>query len=113
MLKTALRQRHVWRQAGYDFPVSVNLSMRNLHDVGLPDEIERLLQGWRLPAGALELEITESSIMADPRARHGRDRSSLPDGVEPRHRRLRHRVLVAGPSEAAARATPSRSTGRS
>ena len=66
VLKTALRQRHVWRQAGYDFPVSVNLSMRNLHDAGLPDEIERLLQGWRLPAGALELEITESSIMADP-----------------------------------------------
>jgi diguanylate cyclase (GGDEF)-like protein len=66
VLKTALRQRHMWRQAGYDFPVSVNLSMRNLHDVGLPDEIERLLQGWRLPADALELEITESSIMADP-----------------------------------------------
>ena len=66
VLKAALRQRHAWRQAGHDFPVSVNLSMRNLHDVGLPDEIERLLQGWRLPADALELEITESSIMADP-----------------------------------------------
>ena len=66
VLKTSLRQRHVWRRAGYDFPVSVNLSMRNLHDVGLPDEIEQMLHGWRLPATALELEITESSIMADP-----------------------------------------------
>ena len=66
VLEASLRQRHGWRQAGYDFPVSVNLSMRNLHDVGLPDEIERMLHGWRLPADALELEITESSIMADP-----------------------------------------------
>jgi diguanylate cyclase (GGDEF)-like protein len=66
VLETALRQRHMWRQAGFEFPVSVNLSMRNLHDLGLPDEIERLLQNWRLPARALELEITESSIMADP-----------------------------------------------
>ena len=67
VLASALRQRHAWRQAGYDFPVSVNLSMRNLHDVGLPEEIGRLLQLWRLPPDALELEITESSIMADPR----------------------------------------------
>jgi predicted signal transduction protein with EAL and GGDEF domain len=67
VLESALRQRHAWRGEGHDFPVSVNLSMRNLHDVGLPDQIERLLRKWRLPAGALELEITESSIMADPR----------------------------------------------
>jgi EAL domain-containing protein (putative c-di-GMP-specific phosphodiesterase class I) len=67
VLESALRQRHAWRQEGYDFPVSVNLSMRNLHDVDLPDTIGRLLQAWRLPPNALELEITESSIMADPK----------------------------------------------
>jgi diguanylate cyclase (GGDEF)-like protein len=66
VLESALRQRHAWRRSGYDFPVSVNLSMRNLHDVGLPDQVERLLRLWRLPPEALELEITESSIMADP-----------------------------------------------
>jgi EAL domain-containing protein (putative c-di-GMP-specific phosphodiesterase class I) len=66
VLERALAQRHAWRRAGHDFPVSVNLSMRNLHDIGLPDEIAALLEKWRLEPGALELEITESSIMADP-----------------------------------------------
>jgi EAL domain-containing protein (putative c-di-GMP-specific phosphodiesterase class I) len=45
----------------------VNLSMQNMLDLRLPNDLARLLTSWRLPAGSLELEITESTIMADHR----------------------------------------------
>jgi EAL domain-containing protein (putative c-di-GMP-specific phosphodiesterase class I) len=47
--------------------VAVNLSMQNMLDLRLPNDLARLLTSWRLPAGSLELEITESTIMADHR----------------------------------------------
>jgi EAL domain-containing protein (putative c-di-GMP-specific phosphodiesterase class I) len=44
----------------------VNLSVRNLLDPHLPDQIEELLQSFKATPRCLELEITESIIMADP-----------------------------------------------
>ncbi len=41
--------------------------MQNLIDLRLPNDLARLLTSWRLPPGSLELEITESTIMADHR----------------------------------------------
>src|SRR3712207_5034496 len=41
--------------------------MHNLIDLRLPNDLARLLTSWRLPPGSLELEITESTIMADHR----------------------------------------------
>ena len=46
--------------------IAVNLSARNLMDDNIPKLVERLLLKYQLPAGRLELEITESSIMTDP-----------------------------------------------
>jgi EAL domain-containing protein (putative c-di-GMP-specific phosphodiesterase class I) len=46
--------------------VAVNLSARNLLDENMPKLVRTLLQKYNLPASALELEITESSIMSDP-----------------------------------------------
>jgi diguanylate cyclase (GGDEF)-like protein len=66
VLDDAVAQCDVWRRAGHELSVSVNLSARNLHDVQLPDEIACVLQRWSLPPSALDLEITESAIMADP-----------------------------------------------
>ncbi|HEY5600112.1 MAG TPA: diguanylate cyclase, partial [Candidatus Manganitrophaceae bacterium] len=65
-LKTALRQCQVWREAGWKIPVAVNLSVRNLQDPQLPEQIASLLRMYGVTAGSLELEITESVIMADP-----------------------------------------------
>jgi diguanylate cyclase (GGDEF)-like protein/PAS domain S-box-containing protein len=62
----ALRQVREWRDVGVDVPVAVNLSMRNLHDRHLADRIAQALQRHNLPADALELELTESTLMADP-----------------------------------------------
>jgi diguanylate cyclase len=49
-----------------DVGVSVNLSMRNLLDRRFPEETAELLEVWNVPPSLLTLEITESTIMADP-----------------------------------------------
>jgi diguanylate cyclase (GGDEF)-like protein len=67
LLDTAMRQANHWRSKGIDVTVAVNLSMQNMLDLRLPNDLARLLTSWRLPAGSLELEITESTIMADHR----------------------------------------------
>jgi EAL domain-containing protein (putative c-di-GMP-specific phosphodiesterase class I) len=46
--------------------VAVNLSVRSLLDPELADDVARLLGAAEVPARALTLEITETSIMGDP-----------------------------------------------
>jgi len=46
--------------------VSVNLSVRQLTDLDLPRDVAALLADFGLPADVLTLEVTESTIMADP-----------------------------------------------
>jgi diguanylate cyclase (GGDEF)-like protein len=66
VLQSALRQCQRWRQDGLDLPVAVNLSAANLLDVQLPGDVAKLLAALGLPPRALELEITETTLMADP-----------------------------------------------
>ena len=66
VLEAALAQVGDWHRAGLDLKVAVNLSVRNLLDRGLPADVAGLLRKWDVPASALELELTESTIMADP-----------------------------------------------
>jgi diguanylate cyclase (GGDEF)-like protein/PAS domain S-box-containing protein len=65
VLGAALRQQQVWRASGLVLPVAVNLSMHDLHDRSLPELVAELLNTAGLPASALEIEITESTLMAD------------------------------------------------
>jgi diguanylate cyclase (GGDEF)-like protein len=66
VLESALRQHCQWRSLGLEVAVSVNLSMRDLHDPGLPDAVAGLLAELRIAPGGLRIEITESSLMSDP-----------------------------------------------
>ncbi|HEY5595272.1 MAG TPA: EAL domain-containing protein, partial [Nitrospiria bacterium] len=66
VLSEAARQILAWHQAGLEIAVAVNLSVRNLQDLQLPDQIAELLRNSGVMPGWLELEITESAIMADP-----------------------------------------------
>jgi diguanylate cyclase (GGDEF)-like protein len=66
VLATAVRQAATWRNAGREIAIAVNLSARNLHDGGIITEVPVNLSRFDLPARLLRLEITESSIMADP-----------------------------------------------
>lgn len=71
VLENSIRQCSEWRQQGMSLGIAVNLSARNLMGDSLVSDVKTLLQRYQLPASALELEITESTIMADPtRAMH-------------------------------------------
>ncbi|MEA2487483.1 MAG: hypothetical protein QOF16_1137 [Actinomycetota bacterium] len=66
VLEEAIKQVHEWHNAGMMLSVAVNLSMRNVSDVELPTQVRHLLDRYNVPAEKLTLEITESSIAADP-----------------------------------------------
>jgi len=70
VLEASLEQCRLWRRAGLEVTVSVNVSTRSLVDHDLTVAIGALLARFDLHASALQLEITESRIVADlPRAR--------------------------------------------
>ena len=66
VIDQALSQCRSWQERGLSLSVSVNLSMRNLLDVEFPDDVARLLRQHDLEPRRLELEITESTMLADP-----------------------------------------------
>lgn len=75
VLENGIKQCKAWLNQGYDISVAVNLSVRNLLDDRISRDIKRLLDEHEVPGNHLELEITESMIMADPaRAKLSLDR---------------------------------------
>jgi diguanylate cyclase (GGDEF)-like protein len=65
-IEKSLDQLREWRAAGLHMNVAVNLSRPNLINLQFPTEIAQLLRDRGVPPSNLELEITESSVMADP-----------------------------------------------
>ena len=64
MLAEVCRQLAIWRGAGLPpLTVAVNLAARHFRDPGFGERIENLLTAHGLPAQALELELTESSLL--------------------------------------------------
>jgi diguanylate cyclase (GGDEF)-like protein/PAS domain S-box-containing protein len=67
VIAQACQQLAHWRAGGLgSLRVAINLSARQLRDKGLPVRVAQLMNEYRLGAGALELEITESSVMQEP-----------------------------------------------
>lgn len=67
VLREACRQNAAWQRAGLrPLRVAVNLSARQFQSGNLLDEIDAALAESELSASSLELEITESMVMADP-----------------------------------------------
>jgi len=63
----ACRQLATWLAQGHDMPrVSINVSPEQLRRMHVPNSIRRLLDHYRLDAGRLTIELTESALMADP-----------------------------------------------
>ncbi len=67
VLDAALARAEEWRRDGVDLRVAVNLSARSLVQPSCVDDVAAMLKRHDTPAGALCLEITESSVMAEPR----------------------------------------------
>ena len=65
VLEASLRQCRAWRDDGLDLRVAVNVSARTLLDRELPRDVEALLEQTGVPADALQIEITESRVVAE------------------------------------------------
>ena len=62
----ALRQLREWHDGGAPVHVAINVSAKSLQEQGLPEKIETVLDRWGIDPRFVKIEITESSIMADP-----------------------------------------------
>ena len=65
VLEQAVAQCAIWRAAGSRLAMSVNVSSSNLLDPGFIDVVREALRRHRVPASALILEITETTIIRD------------------------------------------------
>ena len=72
----ALKQLAAWIKAGRQvLTLAVNISANDLNNDGFTDWLAGLLTQYDVPANLLELEVTESALMADPmRAKRQLDR---------------------------------------
>ncbi|MFJ5307902.1 putative bifunctional diguanylate cyclase/phosphodiesterase [Streptomyces sp. NPDC088350] len=66
VLDTALAQVARWRAQGLFVPVAVNVSPRDVHTPGFAGSVAARLARHGVPAGSLQLEITEHVLLEDP-----------------------------------------------
>ncbi len=66
VVENSIKQLREWKKLGWRYRVSVNVSTRNLVDVGFVDFIVACLSRYEVEGNLLEIEITESTLMADP-----------------------------------------------
>ncbi|USD66747.1 EAL domain-containing protein [Vibrio sp. SCSIO 43136] len=65
VLRTAIEQASEWLTLNPDFKMAVNVSTVQLRDKNFVAQLEHLLETYHLPAHCLEIEVTESSLIAD------------------------------------------------
>ncbi len=69
ILEDAIIQKRRWEfEYGIELPVAVNVSARQVGHPSFYDTVVRLCHEYALRPGELELELTETSLMADPDA---------------------------------------------
>jgi diguanylate cyclase (GGDEF)-like protein len=66
VLEEVVAQLAVWRAGRTPLRAAVNVSARDLHAGDIADRVGALLERYSVPADLLQLEITESALMADP-----------------------------------------------
>jgi EAL domain-containing protein (putative c-di-GMP-specific phosphodiesterase class I) len=64
VLNEACRQARAWLDAGRALiPIAVNISAQELRRAGLVERVQAALQRYSLPADAITIELTESTLM--------------------------------------------------
>ncbi|WP_144120443.1 EAL domain-containing protein [Catellatospora sichuanensis] len=66
VVEEAVIQLAKWSASGLQVRMAVNVSVRDLHTGAIVEQIEELLQRYDVEPYRLQLEITESALMADP-----------------------------------------------
>jgi diguanylate cyclase (GGDEF)-like protein/PAS domain S-box-containing protein len=66
VLRTACRQQVAWRESGLDFRMAVNLSAVQFNSPDLIDRISMIIDETGIHPEHLELELTESALVAEP-----------------------------------------------
>ena len=66
VIAIAVKEKKLLQARGFDLPVAVNLSARNLLDDTCYQSLMAALAAENLSTAAVELELTESALMHDP-----------------------------------------------
>ena len=66
VVRAAVRQIAEWRAAGLTVTVAINVSVRDLHDPAFALALRETCEREGVPASALQLEITEGTLIDDP-----------------------------------------------
>lgn len=68
VLRQACQQIHTWQQQGTELQfVAVNISSRSLSNSSLPAKVTKILEDSNIDPQRLELEVTESAVMENPK----------------------------------------------
>lgn len=82
VIEEACRQHARWRDTGVgEVPVAINVSALQLRDDGLVEILEAALERHAVPPGAVEIELTESTLMENVAAALGQLRAIKRLGV--------------------------------
>ena len=66
IIEIAMAQLQEWIEQGLSIQVAINLSVVNLLDESLPQQVQSLLDTYQVDAKYIKFEITESSLMSNP-----------------------------------------------
>ncbi len=66
VLAEACRQAALWSARGFTLPVAVNVSPQQIEKTSLAERVQALLAEHGLPPTALQIELTETTLMANP-----------------------------------------------
>lgn len=66
VIDRSVRALAEWRQNGLDLGVAINISVRNLEDETLVEFLTGVPRTYGVPAGSIELELTETAVMNHP-----------------------------------------------
>ena len=67
VIDAALQQARAWQDEGIEVRIAVNLAAANILDAGLPDAVAERLAKWGVPGERLTCELSEHTVMGDPR----------------------------------------------
>jgi diguanylate cyclase (GGDEF)-like protein len=67
VVDAALGQARAWQDQGIEVPIAINLAAANILDAALPDAVAERLAHYGVPGERLTCEISEHTVMADPR----------------------------------------------